>query len=116
MSINYDYSCDECSVTIEVCHSIKETPTIPCPKCEAGMRREFGVSNYIMVKSGKTFLGDTWDKRGINPNDPEYMKRAEQKRRDEKRVGLTNDEVKAADAKSMRDKGHRWIPGTPADI
>jgi len=106
--ITYDYSCDDCELTVEVQHSIKEVPKIKCPECEAVMRREFGISNYFIIKSGETFLGDVWDKQGVNFRDPKYTKKANAYRTEKKMFKLTKEERKEADSKSIRKTGKPW--------
>lgn len=36
---NYTYKCDSCNNTLDIFHSMKESPIIPCPNCENVMSR-----------------------------------------------------------------------------
>jgi len=114
--IRYDYCCHVCEITTEVMHSIKDVPKIKCDKCGEQMERQLGVTDYIFVKSGGQFLGDIWDKKGIDFANPNFVKNADAQREKNKQYKLTKEEFKEANKKSIKDTGKPWKPNTKADL
>jgi len=56
----YDYFCEECDITEEKFHSIKENPAFPCPKCNRPMVRI--ISSGVGFILGEGFPGKEWKK------------------------------------------------------
>jgi putative FmdB family regulatory protein len=48
----YDYWCPQCDDTIEMSHSMTETPVVPCTKCEQLRRKSYTVPNVSFKGSG----------------------------------------------------------------
>jgi putative FmdB family regulatory protein len=50
----YDYGCDECGFKDEYVHSMKDAPTILCPKCKTRMERLFLPNTTGFIIKGGT--------------------------------------------------------------
>ena len=94
----YDYFCEKCDITIEVTHSIHDSPEVLCEKCNEKMRRVMsGGVGYIM-KSGGT-RSQTWAQRHGHKKDSASTTPSEsaQLKGTEKLSEIQNAAAKAAD-------------------
>lgn len=58
----YDYFCEKCDITVEIYHSMTETPEILCEKCNSPMRRIVSGGMGHIIKGGGT-RSQTWAQR-----------------------------------------------------
>jgi len=59
----YDYQCEKCGATMEVWHSIKETPKIECSKCGSACKRLITNGNFILKGFGWFSQDDREDRQ-----------------------------------------------------
>lgn len=54
----YDYNCKDCDLTFEVRHSMTETPTVICPKCESRSTHKVPSLVGIVSRSSRSVAMD----------------------------------------------------------
>jgi putative FmdB family regulatory protein len=55
---NYDYNCNGCKLTFEIRHSMTETPTVICPKCQSRSTSKIPSLVGIVSRSGRSVAMD----------------------------------------------------------
>jgi len=94
----YDYYCEKCDITIEVIHSIQETPEIYCEKCKEKMKRIVSGGTGYIIKNGST-RRQTWTQRHGHKKDSSRTTATEAAKQKgiEKMNEIQNTAAKAAD-------------------